>query len=258
MPHRLSHAAPVLAGQACAAHPPATYPSSAQPAVASARRYMLLSRPSRRLRVAILDDRPAVAVGLSAYLGEHGDFEVALTETNAVALAHQLKRHPCDAAVIDFFMPAQSWDGVDFIRRLRRLCPDMAVITISAGKAHETEYAAFRAGANGFLPKGAPLSLLAELIRTTVVSRRAFFSARTGQLRATIPDPPDSRLTNAEREILRQIAQGFSVTQISGRLLRSKKTVSTHKRRAMKKLGLADDLALALYLSEKFEQNVYG
>ncbi|MGN6457028.1 MAG: LuxR C-terminal-related transcriptional regulator [Achromobacter mucicolens] len=44
------------------------------------------------------------------------------------------------------------------------------------------------------------------------------------------------------------------MTQIAERLVRSKKTVSTHKRRAMRKLGLSDDLSLALYLRDKFAE----
>jgi DNA-binding NarL/FixJ family response regulator len=61
-------------------------------------------------------------------------------------------------------------------------------------------------------------------------------------------------LTTSEVEILRHISQGLSVTQIATRLMRSKKTISTHKRRAMRKLQLADDLSLALYLREKFAE----
>src|SRR5690606_3627948 len=82
---------------------------------------------------------------------------------------------------------------------------------------------------------------------------QGFISYRNGELLTTAPAHPDTRLTAAEIEVLRQIAQGLSVTQIAARLLRSKKTISTHKRRSMKKLGLADDLALALYLKEKFD-----
>ncbi|MGE8636189.1 MAG: response regulator transcription factor, partial [Achromobacter piechaudii] len=65
---------------------------------------------------------------------------------------------------------------------------------------------------------------------------------------------PHAMLTTSEVEILRHISQGLSVTQIAERLSRSKKTVSTHKRRAMCKLQLADDLSLALYLREKFAE----
>lgn len=222
------------------------------------RRYMLLSRPSHKIRVAILDDHPAITLGLAAYLRNQTDLEVKCVETRADALPKTLRQQPCDVAVVDFYLPRQPWDGMDFIRRLRRQYPEMAIITFSAGKNSETEFAAYRAGANAYLPKEASVETLVEVIRQTAADRRQFLGWKDGRSQVTEPAHPDSQLTTAELEVLRQISQGLSVTQVASRLLRSKKTISTHKRRAMKKLGLADDLALALYLNEKFEQNICG
>lgn len=218
------------------------------------RRYMLLSGSNDRVRIAILDDHPVITLGVAAYLRAQPDFDIVHVETTSEALLNSLKRQPCDVAVVDFYLPKQTWDGMDFIRRLRRTYPRMAVITFSAGTPAETEYAAFRAGAHGYLPKSAAMPTLVEVIRAASRDHRGFITYKNGALRMTPPRHPDTRLTTAEIEVLRQIAQGLSVTQIAARLLRSKKTVSTHKRRSMKKLGLADDLALALYLNEKFDQ----
>ncbi|HYG45701.1 MAG TPA: response regulator transcription factor [Bordetella sp.] len=216
---------------------------------------MLLSGSSDRVRIAILDDHPVITLGVAAYLRSQPDFDIVHAETTSEALMRGLERRPCDVAVVDFYLPTQAWDGVDFIRRLRRKCPDMAVITFSAGAPAETEYAAFRAGANGYLPKSASMPTLVDVIRAACnPSSSGFITYKNGALRQDRPRHPDTRLTAAEIEVLRQIAQGLSVTQIAARLLRSKKTISTHKRRAMKKLDLSDDLALALYLKEKFGQ----
>lgn len=218
--------------------------------------HLLLSRARQPIRIAIIDDHPAVTLGITTYLRSKPEFLVVHTETSAQQLVDHLKQHPCDAAVVDFYLPQQPWDGVNFIRRLRRQHPNMAIISFSAGKPAETEYAAFRAGASGYLPKLAALTALADMIHTAVLAPKLFVAYRDGQIQQLNPVPPETRLTNAEVEILRHIAQGLSVTQVAARLLRSKKTVSTHKRRAMRKLGLANDLALALYLKEKFEQNI--
>jgi len=216
---------------------------------------MLLSgTPHPRLRIAILDDHPVITLGIAAYLRAQPDFDIVHVETTSEGLLQNLKRQPCDIAIVDFYLPRQAWDGMDFIRRLRRRYPDMAVITFSAGARAETEYAAFRAGATGYLPKSASMPTLVEVIRAARGrSRRGFITHANGALHMTPPRHPDTRLTTSEIEVLRQIAQGLSVTQIAARLLRSKKTVSTHKRRSMKKLGLSDDLSLALYLNEKFD-----
>jgi DNA-binding NarL/FixJ family response regulator len=235
--------------------PPAVSPvlTSGEPSV---RRYLLTSRPRHRIRVSILDDHPVIALGMASFLQHQADFEVVHTETSSVRFLESLKQVPCDVAIVDFYLPRQTWEGIHFIKRIRRLHPELVIITFSAGKIVDTEYAAFKAGANGYVPKGERLPFLADMIRLAVNTPRAFYSCTDGHVHDCRPKRPEERLTNAELEILRNIALGLSVTQIAAKLLRSKKTISTHKRRAMKKLDLADDLALALYLKEKFEQSI--
>ncbi len=216
-------------------------------------RYMLSARPRHRIRISILDDHPIIGLGMASFLHHQADFEIIQTETSAIRFMDTLKETPCDVAIVDFYLPRQPWDGVNFIKRLRREHPELIVITFSGGKVEDTEYAAYKAGANGYVPKGERLLCIADIIRKSVSSPRNFYTCSQGELVDHRPPRPDERLTTAEAEILRNIALGLSVTQISAKLLRSKKTISTHKRRAMKKLALADDLALALYLKEKFE-----
>jgi two-component system capsular synthesis response regulator RcsB len=221
---------------------------------ASATRYLLSTRPRHSIRIAVLDDHPIIAVGIASYLGGQADFEIIHAETSSTRLFDALRTDSCDVAILDFYLPKQGWDGVDYIRRVRRNHPDIAIITYSAGKVMDTEYAAYRAGANAYLPKGERLPILPDIIRMAVQAPKSFFSCRYGKVLTARPIKPDERLTCAEVEILRHITLGLSVTEIARKLLRSKKTVSTHKRRAMRKLGLSDDLALALYLKEKFDQ----
>ncbi|MBP6706343.1 MAG: response regulator transcription factor [Achromobacter sp.] len=216
------------------------------------RRHLLLSRPPAPIRVAILDDHPVVALGVGAYLEMRQGFRVVHQETSARGLLEKLAASPCDVALIDFYLPQEPWDGVNYLRRLKRYHPTMALITFSAGNRHETQYAAFRGGASGYLAKQWGMVLLPDMIRGVLSGKDAFLSVQEGKIRAIRPTPPHAQLTTSEVEILRHISQGLSVTQIATRLMRSKKTISTHKRRAMRKLELSDDLSLALYLREKF------
>lgn len=237
---------------------PSPHPGEPGSKAPTSRQYMLLSRPSHRLRVALLDDHPVTTMGMASFLRSNADLDVVHAEISAERLVASLRQTPCDAAIVDFYLPDAPWDGVDFIRRLRRQHPAMVIITFSAGRMQDTLYAAFRAGANGYLSKTEPVDAIADMIRATVADPRNFYVSTEGRVQRTEPQHPDAQLTPAETEILRHISLGFSVTQVAARLLRSKKTVSTHKRRAMRKLGLADDLALALYLKEKFSRNVTG
>jgi len=204
--------------------------------------------------VAVLDDHPVVALGVGAYLESCPGFQVIHRETSARDLLEKLAQSPCDVALIDFYLPLEPWDGVNYLRRVRRYHPNMAIITFTAGNRLETEYAAYRAGANGYLAKQSGMVLLPDMIRGVVSSMGQFLTVQEGKIRSALPSPPHALLTTSEVEILRHIRQGLSVTQIADRLVRSKKTVSTHKRRAMRKLQLSDDLSLALYLRDKFAE----
>jgi len=104
--------------------------------------------------------------------------------------------------------------GVNFLRRVRRYHPNMAIITFSAGNRLETQYAAFRAGANGYLAKQWGMILLPDMIQGVLSGKDPFLSVQDGKVRAIAPTHPHALLTASEVEILRHISQGLSVTQI--------------------------------------------
>jgi two-component system, NarL family, captular synthesis response regulator RcsB len=218
----------------------------------STRQFFLLSRPKHSIRIAVLDDHPIINLGTAAYLRGHSDFDVVLETTASDQFFATLEKQPCDVVVVDFYMPLDQLDGTHLIKRLRTKFPKLSIITFSAGKALETEYAAYRAGANAFMQKSSSLPLLADAIRMVTSQPKSFFSVRNEKLLSVVPTDANDTLSNAETEVLRLISEGYSVTQIAQKMCRSKKTISTHKRRSMTKLSLADDLSLALFLKEKF------
>lgn len=216
------------------------------------RKILLLSRPRHRIRIAVLDDHPIVALGVATYLRDHADFDLVANVSTIDDLFTVLERGLCDVALIDFYLPEDRLDGATLIRRLRVEVPPITIVVLSAARASDTECVCHRAGANAFLEKSTPLPLIAETIRSTVASPRKFFVMREGRIEPRVPHAREDMLSASEIEILRHIADGLSVTQTAARLRRSKKTVSTHKRSAMRKLRVSDDLGLALFLKEKF------
>ncbi len=216
------------------------------------RQVLLLSRPRHRIRIAVLDDHPIVSLGVATYLRDHADFELMANVSAVDDLFAVLELSECDVALVDFYLPADRIDGASFIKRLRVEAPTLVIVVLSAARASDTECVCHRAGANAFLEKTTSLPLIAEAIRCAVSSPRKFFVSREGRIEARVPHPREDMLSAAEIEILRHIAEGLSVTQTAARLTRSKKTVSTHKRSAMRKLRVSDDLGLALFLKEKF------
>lgn len=216
------------------------------------RRVLLLSRPRHRIRIAILDDHPIVALGVGTYLRDHADFDLVASVSSVDDLFVVIERGECDVALVDFYLPGDRYDGATFVRRLRVEAPPIAIVVLSAARASDAECVCHRAGANAFVEKTTPLPLIAETIRSAVAAPRKFFVVRERKVEARVPHPREDMLSASEIEILRHIAEGLSVTQTAARLMRSKKTVSTHKRSAMRKLRVADDLGLALFLKEKF------
>lgn len=216
------------------------------------RQVLLLSRPKHRVRIAVLDDHPIVTLGVATYLRDHADFELVANVTTIDDLFAVIERGECDVALVDFYLPGDRPDGGSFVKRLRVEAPPLAIVVLSAARPSDAECICHRSGANAFLAKSTPLPLIAEAIRIAVASPRKFFVVRQGKVQPFAPEVRDDNLSAAEIEILRHIAGGFSVTQTAARLMRSKKTVSTHKRSAMRKLRVSDDLGLALFLKEKF------
>ncbi|WP_206952696.1 response regulator transcription factor [Trinickia acidisoli] len=216
------------------------------------RQVLLLSRPRHRIRIAVLDDHPIVALGVTTYLHDYADFELVANVATIDDLFAVIDQGRCDVAIVDFYLPEDRLDGATFVKRLRVHAPRLGIVVLSAARASDAECICHRAGANAFLEKSTPLSLIAETIRSAVASPRKFFVIREGKIDALVPHPREDTLSAAEVEILRHIAEGLSVTQTAERLRRSKKTVSTHKRSAMRKLRVSDDFGLALFLKEKF------
>ncbi|GLU32572.1 response regulator transcription factor [Trinickia caryophylli] len=218
----------------------------------NSRKILLLSRPKHRIKVVLLDDHPIVALGVATYLRDFADFEVGAMVSTADELLAQIEQGGYDVALVDFYLPDDRVDGAAFIRRLRASAPELVIVVLSAARAADAECLCHRAGANAFLEKATPLPLIAEVVRGAVGAPRKFFAVRGGRIETIVPLPREDTLSSAEVEILRYIAEGLSVSQTAARLRRSKKTVSTHKRSAMRKLQVSDDLGLALYLKEKF------
>lgn len=200
------------------------------------------------IRICVLDDHPIIGAHLQTLLRPYPDLQVVSVGKNVKDILAYLADHPCDLIVLDFLLPDESDDGGTLIKRFRRRYPYMAIVVLSAGNAQHVRHTAFRCGANAHVAKSEMLGNLPTLLRQACNYPAAFFYLEEGQVLRGAPKLSNEELTLSEVEVIRQIAQGYSVGQLAEKMNRSKKTISSHKRRAMSKLGIADDLALALYL----------
>jgi DNA-binding NarL/FixJ family response regulator len=205
-----------------------------------------VSETGVRTRVLIADDHAAYREGLRVALEAAGEIEVvgdAATGTEAIELAAALGP---DVVLMDVNMPGI--DGVEATRRIADRTPHVAVLVLTMHDDDETVFAAVRAGARGYLLKGAQR---AELLRAihAVVSGEAIFGPGVARrlvafFARAAPQPSDPvafpELTEREREILELIAAGRSNPEITSSLVLSPKTVRNHVSNIFSKLQVRD------------------
>lgn len=197
------------------------------------------------IKVLIADDHALFREGVRAVLATAGDCEVAgeaIDGNDAVAQALALKP---DVILMDIHMPALN--GIDATARILRELPNTGIVMLTMLEDDSSVFATMRAGARGYILKGADK---AELLKTihAVANGEALFgpaiAQRITRFFAGLPRAdrahPFPELTERERDVLALIAEGKSNTEIADRLVISMKTVSNHISSIFNKLQVAD------------------
>ena len=200
------------------------------------------------IRVIVVDDHPIVRQGLVSVLGDEDDLEVvgeASSGREAVALTARLQP---DVVLLDLEMP--DLDGVEAIPQLLAARPGLGILVFTAYDTDERVLGAVRAGARGYLLKGASADEIARGIRT-VHSGGSYLEPRVASKLLAEVTSPRARargLSEREREVLRLVAEGLPTKQIALSLSISERTVKFHVNSIFHKLG-ADNRAQAVALA---------
>ncbi|MEU8140963.1 response regulator transcription factor [Nonomuraea sp. NPDC048901] len=198
------------------------------------------------IRVLLADDHPVYRDGLAVLLGSIPGIEVVGTAANGAEAVERAAESQPDVVVMDVRMPGL--DGIEATRRVVADSPHIAVVVLTMSEEDATLFAAMRAGARGYLLKGANQ---AEIVRaiTAVAHGEAIFGpavARrvadffTGNATGRSDDPAFPQLTPREREILSLVAAGRANAQIASALFLSPKTVRNNVSNIFAKLHVAD------------------
>jgi DNA-binding NarL/FixJ family response regulator len=197
--------------------------------------------------ILIADDHGIVRDGLAALLTSQHQMHVigsATTGKQAVIAAARLK--PA-VIVMDLEMP--ELNGIDAMERILILLPKTRIVILTVRRTTEHIFRALRAGAHGYVLKDAAATELVSAVKAVAAGKR-YLSAEIvtvlveGLLISALSRSPIESLSAREREVLQLTVSGHASGDIAERLSLSRHTIDTYRSRLMKKLGVANRLAL--------------
>jgi DNA-binding NarL/FixJ family response regulator len=212
------------------------------------------------ISVILVDDQPLLRKGFRMVLEEEPGIVVAAEASDGAAALDLVGRHHPDVVVMDIRMPGM--DGIEATRAIVATEPRSRILILTTFDLDEYAFGTLRLGASGFILKDILPSEFVRAIRSVAdgdaiiapsVTRRlldAFAHQIPDPHRADQDHPGLDRLTAREREILTELAGGYSNAEIAERLFVAEATVKTHLGRVLTKLGLRDRVQAVVYAYE--------
>ena len=197
------------------------------------------------IRVVIVDDHPLMREGLRALVSSLADMEVVGEAGDGEAARREAQLTRPDVVVMDLHLPGVN--GVEATRAVLRAVPTTRVLVLTMFEDDESVFAAMRAGASGYLLKGAEQDEIVRALRSVAagqaifgptVARRIvdFFASGNRDVPAPQPFP---ELTPREREVLALMAQGRTNGGIATDLVVTQRAIEKHVTSIFAKLDLA-------------------
>jgi len=209
------------------------------------------------VRVLLVDDHAVVRAGLRMLLSADPELLIVGEAEDGAQGMRMARDLSPDVVLMDISMP--DMNGIEATRRIKELCPDVAVLALTMHEDDQYFFEMLAAGASGYVPKrAAPNDLIAAI--HAVRSGGVFLFLSVARLLVTDYRQRVERggsggafdvLTDREREVLVLIAQGLSNQEIADKLVISIKTVNRHRENIMAKLNLHSRVELVRYAIEK-------
>jgi DNA-binding NarL/FixJ family response regulator len=197
------------------------------------------------IRVLVVDDHPTFRRGLGALLASLPDVELVGEAAYGEAAVERTAELAPDVVVMDLDMPGLG--GVEATRRIVAAQPSVAVLVLTMLDEDESVFAAMRAGARGYVVKGADTDDVLRALESVARGDAVFGPAVASRVLSYLTRPLSARdpmlfpeLTEREREVLELMARGLSNNEIARKLVVSPKTVRNHVSNVFAKLQVSD------------------
>jgi len=191
--------------------------------------------PEKLIRILIVDDHPAIRVGLTSMLGTQPEISIVGSASEGKEALAILRNNAVDVVLLDLRM--QGMSGVEMVQAMKRDGHTARVIILTSFDTDEDIYGAVRAGALGYLLKDTSLKVMVEAIRSVHAGRKYIPREIATRLADRMMRPD---LTARELDILKMVSKGLTNRDIGQALGISSFTVKNHVNNIMEKLGVGD------------------
>jgi DNA-binding NarL/FixJ family response regulator len=200
-------------------------------------------------KILIIDDHEVVRDGVKKMLDEQFD-AIIFGEAGSVPEALRLAREQdWDVGVFDLSLGDRS--GLEVLKEIKQIRPKLPVLILSMHSEEQYARRAFKSGASGYITKDSPRSELIKAVSKVMNGGRYVSPALAERLVIDLSGErdiaPHESLSDREFEVLRLIASGKTVGEISLLLNLSDKTISTYRARLLEKMGMRTSAELTHY-----------
>ena len=198
-------------------------------------------------KLMLVDDHDLVRTGIKRLLEEIAEFEIVAEATCGEEAIRLVREAQPEVVLMDINMPGIG--GLEATRKLLQSNPDIKIIGLTMHEDDLFPHRLLKAGALGYVTKGAKVEEIVEAIKT-VSNNKRYLSPVVAQNMALSSfqddeSTPFDSLSERELQVLMMMMDGQSITVISEKLFLSPKTISTYRSRLYAKLGVQSDIELA-------------